>query len=231
MTFPEYINLPVPEDIDSIECDIIDSIEDDGEAIFISFGSTPYEDDSTWSVETGLIIRYDDDRLIEEIEPTARLFAPGESGLGEIDEEDWTDEKRIEKALSAVTGVSFHETWLCSYWVSFGRGENSEECDLDVPCTEGEYAVLKKLEYMQNEFFGDVDDEDDAQSAIEESEGLFASAEDMRHFADMSLEDLPELEAFVQRVEDMVYAAREHDCEMSGDEDEGDLAWNYGDVE
>ena len=235
MTFEDYVGKKLIGSADELDQELYEDIDDDGDSISVTFGSMDYDedDDNGWIVETGCIIYCNDDHEIDSVEPTARILAAGESGLGELDPDDWVDEERIGRILNSLTGsdTDYPETWSCNYWVAYGSGENSEDVDIEVPCTTDEYAVLRKLEYLVDNPDIDINDENALETAVSESDGVIESADDFLQYYDRTVEDCPELFDFIERVADAVYAARQHDCEMSGDENAGELKWSYGAVE
>lgn len=80
--------------------------------------------------------------------------------------------------------------WEMYYYVVFGRGDGSDDVVFDVPCTEEEYAILKKIEN------GDEAYEDYS-----------------------SYEEIEELSDFVSRANDAAYSEALADMEEINDEE------------
>ena len=130
--------------------------------------------------------------------------------------------------------TKFNNSWTCSYWANFGRGDYSETIEIDVPVTDEEFETLQKLEYIQNDcdiFDIDAATDEEIEEAIDASEGHFDSISDFKYFFDKFVEDCEELYDFMERVDEEILAAVREETERAGENNESCICWNYGSVE
>lgn len=102
--------------------------------------------------------------------------------------------------------------WTCTYSATFGRGDSSDDVEIEIPCTEDEYNALMMHYYVmlgEDENGNDIDDDPRFEDWDDDPEGN------------------PDLEDFIKRATEIIEdQAREEVEEYLPDEDFDDIEIN-----
>ena len=91
------------------------------------------------------------------------------------------------KGCEEMTDNGRMHSWELSFCVVFGRGDASDDVEFDVPCTDEEYEILKKIENGDEAYEGYSSYED-----IEELHDFVCLAEEMAY--EQAMIDMAEID-------------------------------------